>query len=196
MNWNIVCISGGLSVCLFGLYRQFPVIADQKFYLQWVPLAVLCILCAGFLYWKGGASLLSTGLAATGKVSTGLVPVLVLILPMMGFGAAAAVHYRPEIKALLEGKQGIFGAFLAACLSPTSQSLSGVVTELWSVPSLRPILLYSLIASPLVSLNIFMIRQAGLGWNISLKMYGASFVAVLALMPVFWFWVKIGAFWL
>jgi len=195
MNWNHVWMTVGLGFFLFGLYRQFPVQLDLKFVLQWVPLALICVGCGAYLYWKGGSPLLEKGFAATGKVSANLVPLLIWLMPMMGVGAVMAICFKAEISGALQGKGGLLGAFLAAWLSPTSQSLTGFVSELWVNVSLRPTLIYALIAAPLVSWNIFLIRQMGLGWSISLRLYGISFLVAILLMPVFWLLGKVPFLW-
>ena len=190
MNLNIGLILVCLTGLTIGLYRQFPVTFDSKFLLQWAPLAAVSVVIGIVLFWKGGSTLFFHALNATGKVSASYFPTLVWFLPVMGFSVVLATCYKEEIKEALQGKWGILGTFFASGLAPSGQALAGFIRELWDISTLRPKLLYCLTITPLISWNIFIIRQMGLGWDISWRMYVVNFAIAIFLALPFWIWSK------
>ena len=69
--------------------------------------------------------------------------------------------------------------------------MSRFVKKLWENRELRPMLLYFLTASPLISMAIYFIRSLGLDEEIAWAMYRVNFGLAVVLAPCFWIGGKI-----
>ena len=176
-NWMMV---GGLCLFLVGTYRAYPVKIDKAILLQWVPVFAMLAIAALALFGVDGVKGLAIALDRTGMISARLAPMLIGIVFVMAFGGVLAGYYKPQIIQMISGKYGVLGALAAAFITPTSATFAPQVTELWENPLHRPQLLVFLIASSMLSVPLFFIRQMGVTWDISVKMYICGiFISVL-----------------
>lgn len=187
---NIGCIFVGMALLLFGVYRACPVEVNKKFLLQSVPLLVMAGIMVAFAFHLGGMKWITTGVKDSLKVTGSFLPMIAGLFVVLGFSDIISRHYNDGIKEMLSGKFGYFGVFVSSFAAPSANALAKFVESLWHEQSLRPQLLYCLTVTPLLSWNIFLIRQMGLGTEIALQMYKANALAAIGLMPVFWMWGK------
>ena len=154
-------------------------------------------ICVAFSFWVlliGGVPALEKGTRMTMNLTSQYMPLFLTIIPTMAFGSIVANEYGGFFQNLLSGRFGFVGAFLAAFFSPTSSAFAGFVKEYWANKELRTVLLYFLTVTPLVSYNLFIIRQMGLGAEIAATMYKVNFISAVWLLPFFWAWNKWAAF--
>jgi hypothetical protein len=187
---NITMILAGIALVCVGIYREAPVANFRAFSITNGPIfAILCLL----LIWAaliGGRSLAIQSGRVSLQVGGLYAPMLFMLIPIMGLGVVIAGYYQGFILELLHGKFGYLGSLGAAFASPTSVALSKFVESVWTNKAIRPQLLYLLTATPLVSWNILLIRQMGLGWEIALVMYRTNWIVAIGLMIPFWIWSR------
>ena len=191
MKLNLILIVAGLIAVFTGVYRAFPVKLGMRFFLNGGgPLFIILIGFIVLTYKIGGImKVQDEGLSSTLKISAQFLPMLVLLLPVIGFGSVIAHHFKESLEGIMTN-HGFLESFVAAFITPGSNSVAKFVETLWRTPSFRPQLLYFLTATPLVSWQIFLIRQMGFGWEIAATMYKVNFAVAIGLIPVFFLWSK------
>lgn len=190
MKINAILIIMGLTLFAVGIYRETPVSLDRKFLLSNGPMITIFLILLAICFLAGGDRYVKAGLENTLFSIAHYMPMLAMIMLMFGFSMVAAKHFQPQLDQLLSGQAGYLGVLTAAFLSPTSTGLAKFVDILWSNPELKIKLLYFLTATPLISINLFFIRQIGLGPEIAWTMYKMNFAIAILLLPFFWLWGK------
>lgn len=193
MKVNLTLILIGVAFLAAGLYRTFPLQADKGFYLNNVPIWLILIGLIGWSCYAGGIGFLQNGLRNSIKVTSQFFPMLAAIMLVMGFSVIFTKYYEATFTKFLAGRFGFIGVFGAAVGSPSSLAFAKFVEGLWPNPQVRVQLLYLLTAVPLVSYNLFLIRQMGLGPEIAAVMYKTNFAVAIGLLPFFYIWSKIVA---
>ena len=193
MKTNVMLIISGIILTTIGVYRAYPVAIDKKFLWNTLPITAffLVLICWAFI--AGGTRLVTDGMNKSLITTTSFLPLLIILPLVMGFGISIALNYSNEIRVLLNGKFGMVWGLFVATLSPTSNAFAGFVKEMWIYPELRPKLLYFLTAVPLMSINILIIRQMGLGLEITKAMYKCNVLLAVTLLVPFWIWGRIVA---
>ncbi len=190
MKVNLCLVVGGLLMMGIGAYRSYPLKIGVPFaLLNGGPFAMLVIFI-GMASWAGGMPYAVRGVQGAVQVTASYLPMMVMLFPLISFGEVVATHYHEPLSKALSGTFGYFGTFAAAFLLPGGNTASGFVKKAWADPLIRPQLLYFLTVSPLVSWNIFLIRQMGLGAGIASAMYKTNFAVALAIAPFFWAWSR------
>ena len=188
MNISMI-LAGSVLICL-GVYRENAITNFRAFLYTNGPIfTVFCVLLVWVLLLRGRSYAMQCE-RVTLQMAGLYLPMMFMLIPIMGVGIVVAGYYQHGIADLLYGKYGYLGSLGAAFASPNSVALSKFVEAVWSNKAIRPKLLYLLTATPLVSWNILLIRQMGLGWEIAMVMYRTNWIVALALIPPFWFWGK------
>ena len=188
---NMGLVLTGLILITIGLYRACPPKVDSKFLWNVGPMVAAFIVIVFAAWYFGGRKFIGVGLDYTMATTSGFLPTLVLLMPIIGFSMPLTHYFEQSISTALEGRFGYFWALLTAFGSPGGSALTGVVARLWVVKhQLHTVLLYFLSVVPLVSLTIFYIRQIGLGTDIAKEMYRINWFIAIGLMPCFWIYDK------
>jgi hypothetical protein len=192
MKFNMALIVIGLAAFAAGLYRIAPLSLERKaltgFLIQTVPLGVAFLAVIIWTRAVGGGAAMERGFIGTLRITSGYLPTMLFLFPVMAFGAVLAGHYQADIDRMLAGAWGYVGTLFAAFVVPTSNAVAGPIKACWDNPSSRPLLLYFLTSAALVCWPIFFCRTIGLSWDIGLQMYKANWVVAIAIMPGFWMW--------
>ena len=188
-NFSIMVV--GLVIMFVGAQRAFPMKINRQFLLLNGPAFAMLVFFVGLAAWSGGIKSVGDGIGGTMCATASFLPMMATLFPLMGFGAIVAVHYHKEITHALTGSFGYLWALAASTLIAGSNTACQIVENAWIERSARPVLLYFLVTTPMVSAPIFLIRQMGLKWEIALPMYQVSWAIAVALMPVFWIGGKI-----
>jgi len=177
----------GLILVMIGVYRSYPPKFDSRFWWNVGPMSTALVAIVGASWHFGGLKFLAASLDKTMETASGFLPILVLLMPLIGFSGPLTHYLERDIIHNLMGPLGYLWALLAGFFSPGGSSLGGVVAHLWRVKhELRPVLLYLLTVTPLNSLTIFYIRRLGLGDDIASEMYRVNWAIAIGLMPFFW----------
>ena len=186
---TLLIVSGSVLICL-GIYRENAITNFRSFFYTNGPIFTIFLMLFLWLSLLGGKSYATQCEKITLQMASLYLPMMFMLIPIMGVGMVVSDHYQNEISELLRGKYGYIGSLGAAFASPTSVALSKFVESIWVNKAVRPQLLYLLTATPLVSWNILLIRQMGLGWNIAMVMYKTNWIVAVGLMFPFWIWGK------
>jgi hypothetical protein len=192
MKTNLILIGIGVSFILLGVYRACPlkIIGIGS----WVITLSMPVCIVIFVLWAlsiGGTPALVKGTEKSLQMTSLYLPLLLTFIPVMALGTVIATYYANFFHDVIGGRFGFIGAFLAGSISPTSNAFYGFVQEYWTKPELRAVLLYFLTVTPLLSYNMFIMRQMGLGDEIAIAMYKANALSALWLMPFFWAYGKL-----
>lgn len=193
MKTNLLLIFAGIVLLALGLHRACPVSIDKKFMwsngpivLAFIALAIWALIIGGWEYFRIG---MKDSLAVTSQ----FLPMLMGIMLVMGFSIIITKYHEITFGNLVSGKYGLLGVFIASVFSPSSTAFAKFVEIMWPTPEARVQLLYLLTATPLVSINLYFVRQIGLGKEIAAMMYQVNFVVAIGLLPFFYVWSKIVA---
>ena len=190
MKINLLLIFAGTLLLAVGLYRICPVQIDKKFLWANGPIFLAFIILVVWGFIAGGADYFRIGARDSLWMTASYLPMLVGIMLVMGFSIVITKHHEVGFAGMITGKFGLFGVFGASMLSPTSSAFAKFVEIMWSTPGTRVQLLYLLTAAPLISINLFFVRQIGLGPEIAWIMYKTNLLVAIGLFPVFWVWSK------
>ena len=149
-------------------------------------LAFIILVVWGFI---GEAWNFRIGLRDSLWMTASYLPMLVGIMLVMGFSIVITKHHEVGFAGMITGKFGLFGVFGASMLSPTSSAFAKFVEIMWSTPGTECSFLSST-AAPLISINLFFVRQIGLGPEIAWIMYKTNLLVAIGLFPFFWVWSK------
>jgi len=191
MKTNLLLIFTGIALLSIGIYRICPVQVDKKFLWSNGPIILAFVILAIWGFAIGGRKYFQIGLNDSLVVTSQFLPMRISIMLVMGFSIVITKHHEIIFGNMVSGKFGLIGIFFASILSPTSTAFAKFVEVLWSNPATRVQLLYLLTAAPLVSINLFFVRQIGLGPEIAAVMYKTNFAVAVGLLPIFWVWSKI-----
>lgn len=186
---NLACVIGGLALLCVGLYRIVPFsLFKLTSVSQWGPVWAIFGIMAVVMSFGHGAVGLRAGLDSTLQTSANFLPMILGFFATMGFGMVLAHYYRTQIEDGLIGNHGFLNAFISAFFAPSSTMFAPMIKDQWSRnPAIHAQLMYFFTVSPLLSLNILFLRQMGLGWALSLKMYVAG--VVLSILTGLLLWV-------
>ena len=190
MKISFLLIFAGTIMLAVGLYRLCPVQVDKKFLWSNGPIffAFLALVVWGLIV--GGVDYFRAGVRDSLWMTAQYLPMLMGIMLIMGFSIIITKHHEVAFGEMITGKFGLAGVFGASMLSPTSSAFAKFVEIMWDTPGTRVQLLYLLTAAPLISINLFFVRQIGLGHEIAFVMYKTNFAVACGLFPVFWIWSK------
>lgn len=190
MKINLLLIVIGTILLMVGLYRLCPIQIDKRFLWSNGPifLAIFILVIWGLIV--GGPAYFRIGVWDSLWMTASYLPMLIGIMLVMGFSIVITKHHEAVFGEMITGKFGLAGVFGASMLSPTSSAFAKFVEIMWNTPGTRVQLLYLLTAAPLISINLFFVRQIGLGPEIALVMYKTNFAVAAGLLPIFWIWSK------
>jgi hypothetical protein len=189
---SIWLIIAGCCLVGAGTYSAFPLKINRDLVERTLPTAVFLTVIMVWGWVVGKSDFLRTGTDNTVRISGQYLLVLMLLMPVIGYSMPLTSYYTAKISAALKGHFGYVWALLSAPVCPGGNGYSGVISQLWPVnPAIRPVLLYTLTAIPLLSFAIYMMRVLGLGTEIAREMYKANFFAAIWLMPGFWLYGKL-----
>jgi hypothetical protein len=183
MNINGVLIVGGLSLSLLGIYRVAPLKIEKSFLLQTVPVFVMLAMMVIGILLKAGKIGLATATTRSVETAAKIGPMLIGIVAVMAFASTLAGYFKSELTELISGKWGVGGVVLASFITPTSSAFGKFISDAWSNPTLRPQLMLFLVISPMLSWNLFFLRQIGITFEIARMMYIYEFFIALICIP-------------
>ena len=185
--FNATLIVVGLIMLCIGLFRTFPVKLDVKFAKANVPyfaalLVIIFVTCQTM-----GTSGIVKGVNSTLAVSSGFLIMLLVLMPLIGFGGGLAEYFQKYIVEAIKGPLGYFWGIVTGFAAPGGNSLSGALNTLWnSSPELRPRVIFMLSTVPLTSFSIYMIRALGLNAEVAWEMYKVNWgITVFLILPAF-----------
>lgn len=186
---NLVCVIAGLTLLCVGLYRIVPFsLFKLSSISQWGPVWGIFGVMVVVMSCGHGVVGLRAGFDSTLQTSANFLPMILGFFATMGFGMVLAHYYRTQIEAGLIGNHGFLNAFVSALFAPSSTMFAPMIKDQWSKnAAIHAQLMYFFTVSPLLSINILFLRQMGLGWALSLKMYIAG--VVLSILTGFLLWV-------
>jgi hypothetical protein len=184
MKFNVGLIAVGTLLLCFGLYRAYPPkLGKIIFFLAPVSLmflGMMILLCKSkrFDIIPGTFSDLLT---VTGQY----IPLLMVLFATMALGGQLVRNvYSADVEKFLTN-HGSLGALTAAILTPSSTVASRMVDTLWVKPQLRSQLMIFIMASPLLSCTIFMLRLMGIQTKeVIYKTYGMSALASICMILI------------
>ncbi|MES2315082.1 MAG: hypothetical protein V4524_04080 [Patescibacteria group bacterium] len=188
---NLMLIIVGTAIMALGLYRTFPLKFNRTFMILNGPLAIMLIIGLIIVYREHDSSLFGKWSARTAMAAGGFLPLMILLCMVMAIGVIISQVHQTGIQTFL-ARHPVIGPFVAALITPTSNSLVPIVETAWKSPELQPMCLYYLIASVQMSVPLFALRSFGFseGSPIPMKMYAMGFIVsifMLVLMkPIFW----------
>ena len=188
---NLCLIAIGIFFVCLGVFRSSSIKFERAFLLNNIPMAIAMIGVLALAFRVGGMQAMAVGTDATVRTTSSFLPLLLMLMPVIGFSAPIAIHYQDRIGALLSGHFGFPMALTFAGISPTSAAFNGLVSKLWKVKELHMVILYFMSAIPLISMSILFIRTIGLNPEIRMAIYKTNFSIAFCLMPVFWMISKI-----
>lgn len=189
MKLNLLLIALGLSLVCLGVYRINPIKLDARFLIGNGPLAVAILLILGTLRIFGKPANMTSGFTNTCATTAGMLPLLLLLMPVIGYGTALAKMYEGPIAASLSGPFGYPIAWLTSIFSPSSTALMGAVNTLWEDKAVHGVLLYFTTVSSLLSLNLFVFRITGVtNTELVYSMYKSSIGLSVYIIPYFMWW--------
>jgi hypothetical protein len=175
LNVSLVII--GTFILALGLYRMFPLQLNRSFMFLNGPLALMLI--AGFvlIYREHDVALFEKWGMRTAVTAGGFLPLMVLLCAVMAAGGVISHIHEADIQSFLI-RHPVIGPFVAALITPTSNSLVPVVETAWKSPALQPMCLYYLLASVQMSIPLFALRSFGFsaGSAIPIQMYAMGFI--------------------
>jgi len=159
---------------------------DKQFFWLNVPIAIMLVVVVALAIGTGGRQSFKTGIDATVATTSGFALMLVILMPVMGFSIPVFKYFEAVIIRALEGPFGYAWALVSAFIVPGGNTMSAVVQKIWTTkPVLRPLLLYFLTITPLISATIYFVRTLGLGKEITTAMYKTNWIVAIGLYPCF-----------
>lgn len=166
----------GFVLLLTGLLRIVPLTIDRRFWIQNGPLMLMLAIifalvgCFGekkdFVQW-GSRSLIFW---------SSFMPLLVLLFVVMAGGGVITTLFGKEIQGFLE-RHHVLTPLIGSLIAPTTNSVSAIVEKAWEIVSLRPMLVFFLQASAMMSIPLFNMRALGyVNSEVSAKMYLSGLV--------------------
>jgi len=188
---NLTLILSGLTILTVGLYRSFPPKINVGFLWNTLPTIVAFVMIVGMAIAVGGWKFLYAGIDGTMATASNFLIIIALLMPIIGFSVPLAHHFEHTIGEALRGPIGYVWGIAASFGVPGGNTLAGIISKLWQTQHhLRPLLLYIMTATPLISFTIFFIRKLGLGEEIALQMYKTNWIVAIGLAPMFWLFGK------
>ncbi len=199
--FDLALVFVGTLLAAIGLYRMVP-IPIWRLVKTNGPLTLMLLLFIGimvFTYKSGG---LKESLSVAIVRGAQFLPLIILLCMVMGVGSVIARWHEPAIQSFVL-RHPITGPFVAAIVTPTSNALVPIVESTWKIEAMRPMCLFYLQASAMMSIPLFMLRSTGFnqGSELPLRMYFTgvmiSFVTLILARPIcavvetmVWYWDK------
>ena len=191
MKTSILMIIGGVSVAMWGIYRECPTKVSGKFLQMNGPIFCIALLMIVFTGYIGGRPLVGNGFKSSLFGASMFIPTLVIIPLVMGFGNTIGNHYNEAIKSAIMSSWGWALCVPAGFASATSNTFIGIIDSLWKDPMTRPRMLYLLTVIPMISLPIGFMRMTGMTDDLMITyVWRSNFLSAVWLMIPFLAWEK------
>jgi len=184
MKLNMTLVIAGTLILCTGLYRAYPPkLGKLLFFL--VPISLMFLAEVAVL-WQSQRFDIISGTIDKMLTTTGqYLPMLVILFASMALGGQLVDKvYGAEVERFLLN-HGSLGALGAALFTASSSVASNVVDLLWKKRELQNQLMLFMMASPLLSLSIFMFRLVGIQTKeVIMRTYVISVVASIVMIPI------------
>ena len=183
-------VAGSIFMAI-GLFGMSPIKLNRAFFWQYVPLSAMLTIGTVFLFrsrtgpfGEWARPVMLEWMSRAIQFGSRYFPLMFLLCILMSLGAIVVRVYSVEIVGFMKAHH-ILGFFFGAWMTPTTNSMIPVVEGLWPTTEMKPMCLYFMQASALMSLPLFMLRQMGFTNNeMSVKMYISGCIIAICMLPL------------
>lgn len=161
---------------LTGLFRIMPLNIDRRFWIQNGPLLLMLAIILALVGTFGEKKDFEQWGSRSLVYWNNFMPLLTLLFVVMAGGGVVTTLFGKEIQGFLE-KHSVLTPLIGSFVAPTTNSVSAIVEKAWEIVSLRPMLVFFLQASAMLSIPLFNIRALGyMNSEVAAKMYLSGIV--------------------
>lgn len=196
LSWiNLTIILVGLICLGFGLYRTVPVKFNAKFFATLSPLLGMFVALAVVAFWKRGSGGIISGAEASITAGASYLPTMLGFFLTMGFATVVVDIYRAQIVDSLTGSHAYASSLSASFVLPSTSAVGREISHFWlTTPVMRPNLIFLFMSTSLLSVPLFYMRTMGMDFGMQWRLYLASVVSSLLLIPILQVFKFFGSF--